>query len=273
MDSAYRRSYHVAHEALGEALSHDGGGIDPARLADDVWAVARLVDSNAALRRSLADPSREGSDRAALAEKVLSGKVGQGALHVVKAVVAQRWSDPGALGTALQRLGVESQLEHAERHGRLTQVEDELFRFSRIVEATPDLQAALSDRRAEAAAKRSLVERLLSVKAAPETVNLAVQAVAGLRGARFDRTLRAFLEQASERQQQVSAVVTSAIPLSETQLESLRAALSRQYGRQVHTNVVIDSAVVGGIRVEIGDEVVDGTISHRLAEAQRRMTG
>lgn len=273
MDSAYRRAYHNAHEALGQALAHDGGSIDPARLADEVWAVARLVDGNAALRRSLADPSREGSERASLAEKVLAGKVSHGTVHVVKNVVAQRWSDPGAVGTALQRLGVESQLEHAERHGRLTQVEDELFRFSRIVEGTPDLQAALSDRRAQDSAKRSLVERLLSIKAAPETVSLAVQAVAGLRGARFDRSLRAFQEQASERQQQVNAVVTSAIPLTEAQLETLRSALSRQYGRQVHTNVVIDSDVVGGIRVEIGDEVVDGTISHRLAEAHRRMTG
>lgn len=273
MDSAYRRSYHGAREALEQVLTHDGGGIDPARVADDVWAVARLVDDNAVLRRSLADPSREGGDRAELAKRLLQGKVGDGALHVVQGVTAQRWSDPGDVATALERLGVEAQLVHAERHQRLAQVEDELFRFSRIVEATPDLQAALSDRRAQAPAKRALVERLLSVKAAPETVSLATQAVAGLRGRRFDRTLTAFLEQAAQRQEQVSAVVTTAVPLTDTQHEALRSALSRQYGRAVHTNVVIDEDVVGGIRVEIGDEVIDGTVSHRLADARRRMTG
>lgn len=273
MDSAYRRALHGANEALGQALAHEGGSIDPARIADDLWAVARLVDGNATLRRALTDPSREGPDRAGLAQGLLSGKIGEGAMHVVKSVVAQRWSRPGDVVTALQRMGVECQLEHAERHGRLTQVEDELFRFSRIVEATPDLQAALSDRRAETSAKRSLVQRLLSVKTAPETVSLAVQAVAGLRVSRFDRELQSFLEQAAARQEQLNAVVTSAIPLSEPQLEALRSALSRQYGRQVHTNVVIDGDVVGGIRVEIGDEIVDGTISHRLSEAHRRMTG
>lgn len=273
MDTAFRRSYHGAREALEQVLGHDGGGVDLSRVADEVWAVARLVDGNAVLRRNLADPSREGSDRASLAERLLGGKIGDAALHVVKGVVSQRWSDPGDLGSALERLGVESELVHAERNGRLGQVEDELFRFGRIVQGTPDLQAALSDRRAEVSAKRTLVDRLLQVKAAPETVSLAAQAVSGLRGRRVDVALADFMEQAAERQDQVTAVVTTAVPLTEQQHEALRSALSRQYGRQVHTNVVIDEHVVGGVRVEIGDEIIDGTVSHRLAEARRRIAG
>lgn len=273
MDTAFRRSYHGAHEALDQVLQHDGGGVDLARVSDELWSVARLVDGNAVLRRKLADPSRGGEQRAGLAERLLGGKIGDAALHVVKGAASQRWSEPGDLGSALERLGVEALLVHAERHGRLAQVEDELFRFGRIVQGTPDLQAALSDRRADAGAKRALVDRLLSVKASPETVSLATQAVAGIRGRRVDSALAAFMEQAAERQDQVTAVVTSAVPLTEQQQETLRSALSRQYGRQVHTNVVIDEQVVGGVRVEIGDEIIDGTVSHRLAEARRRMAG
>lgn len=275
MDSAFRRSYHGAREALEQVLSHtesSGASPDASRVADEVWQVAHLVEGNAVLRRSLADPSREGADKAALAERLLSGKVGPGALHVVKGVAAQRWSEPGALVEALERLGVESVLAHAERNGRLDQVQDELFRFARIVEGAPDLQAALSDRRAEPGARATLVERLLSVKASPETVRLVRQAVSGSRGRRFDRALESYLEQAAERQQQVTAIVTSAVPLTEQQEEKLVSTLSRQYGRAVRTNVVIDEHVVGGIRVEIGDDVIDGTISHRLADARRRMT-
>ncbi|ANS78647.1 ATP synthase delta chain [Serinicoccus hydrothermalis] len=273
MDSAYRRSLHGAREGLHEVLEHDGGSVDPARVGEDLWALARLVDGNAVLARTLADPSREGSERAAITERLLSGKIGDGALHAAKATVSQRWSGVTDLATALERVSVEAQLVHAQRAGRLDQVEDELFRFSRIVESTPDLQSALGDRRAPVAAKRSLVERLLSVKAAPETVTLAAQAAVGVRGARVERTLVAYLEQAAELQDQVTAVVTTAIPLRPEQEESLRSTLSRQYGRTVHTNVVIDPDVVGGIRVEIGDEVIDGTVSHRLDQARRLMAG
>lgn len=276
MDAAFRRSYHEAREALDQVLSRtdeSGSASDASRLADEVWQVARLVEGNAVLRRSLADPSREGADKADLAQRLLSGKVGDGAVHVTRTVAAQRWSEPGQLVEALERLGVEAVLAHAERHGRLGQVEDDLFRFGRIVEATPDLQAALSDRRADADARATLVDRLLSVRTAPETVRLARQAVTGSRGRRFDRAIASYLEQAADRQQQVTAIVTSAVPLTPEQHDRLVSTLSRQYGRQVHTNVVIDEHVVGGIRVEIGDEVIDGTISHRLSDARRRMTG
>lgn len=272
MDTAFRRSYHGAREALEQVLQHDGG-TDLSGVADELWAVARLVDGNAVLRRNLADPSREGEQRAALAQRLLDGKVGEAALHVVRGTVAERWSVPGDLALALERLGVEAVLVHAERHDRLSQVEDELFRFARIVAGTPDLQAALSDRRAEVSAKRSLVDRLLAVKASPETVSLAAQSVAGLRGRRVDAALADFQEQAAERQDQVTAVVTTAVPLTEEQHDRLRSSLTQQYGRQVHTNVVIDESVVGGIKVEIGDEIIDGTVSHRLAEARRRMAG
>lgn len=272
MDSAFRRSYHGVREALDELLASPERGLDLSRAAEEVWSVARVVDGNAVLRRNLADPSRDGADKAALAERLLSGKVGAGALHLARAAAAQRWSHPGDLVTALERVGVECVLAHAESQNRLPQVEDELFRFGRIIQGAPELQAALGDRRAKPAAKATLVERLLSVKAAPETVSLARQAVAGLRGRRVERALAAYLEQAADRQQQVTATVVSAVPLSPEQHDRLVDALTRQYGRQVHTNVVIDEDVVGGIRVEIGDEVIDGTVSQRLAEARRRMT-
>lgn len=271
MDSTFRRSYAAVEEALGNALGTEAGQ-DAGRLGEEVWAVARAVAGSAVLRRSLADPSRDGADKAALAQRVLDGKVSTGAVFLTQAAAAQRWSGDGDLVTALERVGVEAMLAHAERQGRLGQVEDELFRFGRIVAGTPELQRALDDRQADPAAKATLVDRLLSVKAAPETVRLAKQAVSGLRGRRADRALEAYLEQVSERQQQVTATVISAVPLTGEQHDALVSALSQQYGRQVHTNVVIDEDVVGGIRVEIGDEVIDGTISRRLDDARRRMT-
>ena len=268
MNTAFRRAYREAEAVLEQVLQAGDGG----RLAEELWSVAKAVDGNPVLRRNLGDPSREGQDKAALAQRLLGGKVHDEALRVVAGVVAQRWPEPGDVVSALERLSVEATLAQAQRANRLTQVEDELFRFGRIVAGTPDLQAALSDRRADARARTTLVDRLLSVKATPESVRLARQAVTSTRGRRFDHALDAYLEQAAERQNQVTATVISAVPLTPEQHDRLVRSLSTQYGRQVHTNVVIDEDVVGGIRVEIGDEVIDGTVSHRLAEAHRRMT-
>ena len=53
----------------------------------------------------------------------------------------------------------------------------------------------------------------------------------------------------------------------------MSGVLARQYDRPVHLNVVVDPEVIGGIRVEIGDDVIDGTVSSRLDEARRRLAG
>lgn len=269
MDAAFRRGYGPAAAELESKLQP---GADTGRLNADLWAVAQLLQANPVLRRNLADPSREGADKKALAGRLLRGKIGDDALDVVRTVAAQRWTADGDIITAVERLAVEVALGQAEIAGRLASVQDELFRFERIVAADTDLQSALTDRRADLSAKLTVVDRLLGARTTPETVILARQAVTGLRSQRFDRVIRTYLEQAAARQEQVTATVTTAVPLSPEHEERLVRTLSAQYGRAVHTNIVIDESVVGGIRVDIGDEVIDGTISHRLSDARRRLS-
>lgn len=246
---------------------------DAGRLAEDLLAVSGVVGGNVVLLRALADPSREGSDKARLVARVFGGKVGEQAQQVVEAAVSQRWGAGADLAVALESLAVEALLAQAETEARLGRVEDELFRFNRIVGGTDDLRAALTDPRATPKAKGDMVKALLADKAAPETVRLAERAVLGTRLGRFGNAIEAYLRIAAQRQDQVTATVTSAVPLSEEQHERLVATLTEQYGRAVHTNVILDPHVVGGVRVEIGDEVIDGTISRRLDEARRRLTG
>lgn len=269
METAFRRGY---GPSVAELESRLGADADPGQLSADLWAVAELLQANPVLRRNLADPSREGTDKSALAYRLFGGKISDDALQIVATVAGQRWGAEGDIVSALERLGVESILARAEQGENLGTVQDELFRFERIVQADADLQAALSDRRAERAAKSALVDRLLDGRAKSETVALVHQAVAGLRGRRFDRAIAAYLEQAAARQEQVTATVTTAVPLSPEHEDRLVRALSAQYGRAVHTHIVIDPSVVGGMRVEIGDDVIDGTISHRLSDARRRLT-
>lgn len=270
MQGASRGALRAGREALQEAL---GAVQDRAALGEELLAVCGVVGGSAVLRRALADPSREGADKAALAAQVFGGKVGEPAQQVTATVVAQRWGSAADLVTALEALGVEAILAQAEAEGRLDRVEDELFRFNRIVSGDSALLTAFSDRRASAAAKGDLARELLSDKVAPETSRLAQHAVAGLGRSRFDHAIESFLKIAAQRQDQLTATVTSAVPLSQEQQDRLVRTLSEQYDRAVHINVILDPGVVGGIRVEIGDEVIDGTIASRLDDARRRLTG
>jgi F-type H+-transporting ATPase subunit delta len=246
------------------------GEVDRARLAEDLFGISDALDGTVALRRAVADPSREGEPKAALVERLFAGKVGPEALVVAKAAARQRWSEEHDLTDTLESLAVGALVASAERAGRADQVEDELFRFERIVAGNPQLRDTLTDRRSDPRAKERLVSELLDGRASGETVRLVRQAVRVPRGRRFDRVLGDYLAVAARRREQLSATVTSAIALDEGQRQRLATALSRYYGgKEVHLNTIVDPTVIGGIRVQIGDDVVDGTILRRLDAAKR----
>jgi F-type H+-transporting ATPase subunit delta len=252
---------------LGSALGRD---VDHTQLADDLFAVTGALDANIALRRAVADPSRDGADKAALVERLFDGKVGADAIRVTTAAAAQRWSEERDLTDTLESLAVTAVVAGAEKAGRADQLEDDLFRFERIVAGNARLRDSLTDRRADAGGKERLVTELLEGRASEETVRLVRQAVRVPRGRRFDRVLDDYLAVAARRREQLSATVTTAVDLDERQRERLAAALSSYYGgKDVHLNTIVDPTVIGGIRVQIGDDVVDGTILRRLDAAKR----
>ena len=270
MRGSSRGAYADAKDVF-DALSPEVS--DQAGFADDLFAINGLIDGDAVLRRALSDPSREGDQKRGLATTLLQGKVSDPAVRVVAQLAAGRWADERDLGDSLERLAVEAVLSGAEREGRADRVEDELFRFERIVAANPDLRDALTNRQGDPLGKAVVVEQLLEDKAAPETVRLARQSVLAPRGRRLDRTLEEYLAIAAKRREQVTAVVSTAVPLDVEQQQRLAAALERIYSRKVLLQLVHDPEVVGGIRVQVGDEVVDGTVIKRLDEARRHIAG
>ena len=190
---------------------------------------------------------------------------------MLKGVVSQRWSSERDLSDTLERYAVEAVIADAETHERADQVEDELFRFERIVAADPALRTALTDASASTDRRTALVSSLLESKVTPQTLVLARQAVVAPRGRRFDSAVREFLEIAATRREQQTATVISAVPLGEQERARLAAGLSAIYGGKVHVNTVVDPRVLGGIKVEIGDEVIDGTVIRKLDAARRAM--
>lgn len=270
MRGSSRAAARSAEEALDASLSR---GADATTLAEELFSVTAVVDGSASLRRALADPSREAADKRSLATGVFGGKVGDPTADLTAAVASQRWASERDLTDTLESLAVQALLASAESQGRIDRVEDELFRFERIVAGNPDLRDTLSSRNTDGTGKAALVHALLEGKAAPETARLAEQAVRSPRGNRLDRVLEAYLQLAARRREQLTALVTVAAALSEQQHARLRTALEGHYGKAVVLQVVHDPAVLGGIRVQVGDDVVDGTVLRRLEEARRHVTG
>ncbi|MDX3073218.1 F0F1 ATP synthase subunit delta [Streptomyces sp. NPDC088354] len=271
MNGASREALAAARERL-DALA-DNTSVDAAKLAEELAAVTGLLDREGALRRALTDPAQSGEAKAGLAQTVLRGQVGGEALDLVSGMIRSRWSQSRDLTDALEELSFSADLIAAERSGHLDDVEDELFRFGRIVSGSSDLRAALTDRAAGAQAKAGLLRSLLGGRANPVTERLVVRLVTHPRGRSLEAGLDALSKLAAARRGRTVAVVVSAVPLSDRQKQRLGAALATIYGRQVHLNLDVDPEVLGGIQVRVGDEAINGTIAERLEEAARRMAG
>ncbi|UYM05981.1 F0F1 ATP synthase subunit delta [Solicola gregarius] len=248
------------------------GGADAHVLGDELFEVVALFDAEPRLRRTLTDPSTETAAQEGLVRQILGDRLDASTLDVVGAAVRGRWSAARDLADGLEQAGVTAHVAGADKAGRLDEVEDELFRFGRVVAGDAALRSALTDRGVQAGPKRTLVGNLLSEKASAATVALARQAsVARAKG--FEATLDEFAEIAASRRNRLVATARVAAPLSDDEKTRLAAALGRKYGRDVHVNVVIDASVVGGVSVEVGEDIIDGTVASRLEDARRRIAG
>jgi F-type H+-transporting ATPase subunit delta len=268
MQGSSRAAFAAGRDAFAAALVT---GPDVSALAEDLFGVTGALDSSASLRRALVDPSRDAAAKRGLVENLFGPRMNVASTTVVNVLVSQHWANDRDLGDATESLAVEAVIASAEAGGRLDAVEDDLFRFGRVVAADSGLRDALSAHGGDETVKAALVGTLLEGKASPEAVRLSRQAAVSPRGRRFSRVLEGYLAIAAVRREQLTATVIAAVPLDDVQRQRLAEVLTRIYNRAVQLNVVLDPGVVGGIRVQVGDEVVDGTILRRLEEAERAL--
>jgi F-type H+-transporting ATPase subunit delta len=255
------------------ALTDKVGGLaeaTAATVAGELFAVAESLRAEGSLRRFATDGSIPAEAKTALVSELFSGKVDAASLDVLTDAVGRRWTRTRDLADGLEQVGVVAAVRSAGADGE-RQV-DELFTVRSVVPGSSELRNALSDPARSPSDKAALVDGLLGGKTLPATVALVRQALAG-----SFRTVTAALEDyekvAADVHGQGVATVRVARPLGEDDQQRLAAALTAQYGRPVHLNVVVEPEVIGGIKVEIGDDVIDGTIASRLDSARRKIAG
>jgi len=253
-------------EKVGSGLNQD----DTATVGDQLFALAGLLRSDASIRRVATDSSLEAAAKQGLVRQLFEGKVDQGALDILVDAVERRWVASVDLPAALERL---SEIALAKSVGaRSDQLVDELFEVGQTISANPELRDALSNPGRTVADRTQLAENLFGDKVLPATVSLLKQALAGTYGT-ISGALETYREVVASGRGEAVATVRVVKPLGDTDREKLRAALAKQYGRPVHVNEIIDPTVIGGVRVEIADDVIDGTVVSRLDEARRRLAG
>jgi F-type H+-transporting ATPase subunit delta len=235
-------------------------------LSDELYAVASLLTGQPRLRRRLADPASSPDDRKGLAEQLLTGKVSASALSVVAAAVSQRWSGAWDLVDAIESTGDDVLFAAAEKADLSDEVEDELFRFERILDAESSLSTLLDEVTASPERRLQLLDSVVGDKLNPLTLALVRHAVTTQRKRSVRLAIDDLIEAAGVRRERSVARVISAVPMTDQQQSAQAEKLTQLYGRRIEVRYALNPSIRGGLVVRVGDEVIDGSVASRLIQ-------
>ncbi len=263
MGSASRVALQSATQQLSAAT-----GVSLAT-GEQLLAASRAIESSAQLRSALADPAVESSRKSGLLSAIF-GTLDGAASQVLTRAVSSRWSSPEELVDGIEELGIRAVAKAA---GPDAGIEGELFAFGRAVSSDHELELAVGSKLGSPEAKAALVDKLLSGKASASTVAIVRHLVQSPRGRRIGQLLSGAADIVADTAGARIATVTSAVPLTAAQLATLEKTLGARYGQTLRINLITDPTIVGGLRVQIGDDVIDGTVAARLADLRIRLAG
>lgn len=264
MGSATREALAAAVEAL-DTLP----GKAEVQTGEQLLDAGRIIGENPQLRAALADDSAAVVDKRSIVG-ALFGSFTPAARAALHAVVAGRWSSEEDLVAGVEELGIRAVAASAPD---TLSIEGELFAFQQAVRSDAQLELAVGSKLGGTEAKVALVQQLLGGKASAQTLAIVRHLVQQPRDRRIGELLRFATSIVADQAGLAVATVTSARPIAPAQLERLSKGLAAQYGRGIRINEVIDPSVIGGLRVQIGDDVIDGSISSKLNDLRLQLAG
>ena len=262
----------VAARAKLDAAVKGATADSAAKLSSELFLAAEVLASNVPLRRAFADMSRDAASKGTLVKDLFGKTLGSAALTVLTDVATLRWSAGGDIVHVLEQLAIEAEGSAANINGELDRVEDELFEISRVIAENFELRKALVGP-GTTSAKSTLVSDVLGKRASESTVRLAAALVTSLRGRSIEAGFADYLSALANRRNRLIANVRVAATITDTQKVRLAQAIEKQVGQPIRVNIQVDPTLIGGVSVKFADELVDGSISNRLAGAGRALVG
>ena len=266
MGSATREALASARAAL-TASAASGATL---ATGEELFAASRIIGSSSQLVQALADSGADSAAKVALVDSVFASKLGATSLQLLRSIATSSWSSQEDVLAAVEELGLRAIAASAPAG---VAIEQELFAFGTAVASNAELELALSNKLGSPEAKSALIGSLLGGKASAQTAAIVNQLVLQPRGRRIGELLRYAASVVADEAGFGIATVTSAAPIAPAQLQRLVAALSGTYGRELRVNQVVDPAVLGGLRVQVGDDVIDGSIASRLNDVRIQLAG
>ncbi|QNE89392.1 F0F1 ATP synthase subunit delta [Corynebacterium incognita] len=269
MKAASREALAQVSQRLDEILGAADADAS-AKTGLDLFEAVNVVAGEREVRVAMADAAAPVEARKALVNDLFGAKFTAPAKEILEAVVSAHWSAPRDLKAGLVELGRRALLRGAEKQGQLGQVEDELFRLSRLLDREAELTQLLTDRNAESANKRRLLANVLAGKVTMATEALALQAIDRPEHNPID-DMASLAELAASLQGRKVAHVVTAGELSEGQQAALAEKLGNIYGRAMSIHSEVDTSLLGGMTIRVGDEVIDGSTAGKIARLRAQM--
>jgi len=256
-------------QSLAKARESLSGHSATSELAASLFAAALGLSGSKALRGALADSSAEQKALQVLAKGAFAS-LSTDAKALIGELVSLRWSSPLDLQAALEELGIRVL---AGVSGGSSDLVGELLAVSKLIHSDPEVELAVGSKRAPANAKAHLVGALIGGKVSSEAEAIVRHLVADPRGRRIGRMLMNAAEIVADQGGKGLAVVSVAKPLNAAQLGHIDDLVQKKYHRPHYIAQQIDDSVVGGARIRVGDDVIDGSVATRLQDLRMKLAG
>lgn len=245
---------------------------DAWRIGNELFTITKVFDGSIQLERALTDPSRPVADKVAVLKELLGGNAHPMTMEIMTDLVSRRWSRVRDIANAVEDFGVDAMMYYADATDATLQVSIELSELHSALLNLPVVRSKLYDYQATSEARVRLFREVFSGKTLNKvTMRLAEHATCNLRRRRYLETIQWLINKFSRHMGELMVTVTTATPLKKEQIKRLVEVYSAKVGRQVHINSVVDPTVLGGMRIQVGDEVTDNTVVAQLQNLHRKV--
>ena len=265
---ASRIADRVSRDSLAPKLRDSGE--DAWRIGNELFTITSALDHNIQLERALTDPSRPVEDKVAVVKTLIGDQAHPLVMEIMSDLVSRRWSRVSDIANAVEDFGVDGMMYYADYTNTTLQVSIELAELHSALLNLPVVRTKLYDATVSSEARVKLLYSLIGdADFTKVTKRLAEHATCNLRNRRYLQTIQWLINKFSRHMGESMVTVTTATPLSKEQVKKLVAIYSAKTGHPVHINSVVDPTVLGGMRIQVGDEVTDNTVVAQLQHLQR----